>query len=125
MTLLLLALAAAPGCKKNPPDASPSETSSGCALNTPCMLSDELTVTVTSINDSRCPTNAQCMWAGDAAVVVEAGGASVTLHSNPELGADRADLSGTTILLEDVTPYPGLAAPAPGTQRVMLRIGQQ
>jgi len=124
--LVLAALAACNG-KHQPtdePPAAPAE-SDGCALKVPCALSSAVTVTVTEVNDSRCPKGAQCMWAGDAAVTVSVGGETLELHSNPERGAAQASTAaGATLVLEDVVPYPDIT-PAPADSiRVRLRLAQ-
>ncbi len=61
--------------------------------------------------DSRCPSQAQCVWAGDGAVVLEiapAGGdaAEHTLHTNPESGPGAMVLAGYELTLLGLDPYP-------------------
>jgi len=61
--------------------------------------------------DSRCPSQAQCVWAGDGAVVLEiapAGGdeAEETLHTNPESGPGAVALAGYELTLLRLDPYP-------------------
>jgi hypothetical protein len=60
--------------------------------------------------DSRCPTGAQCVWAGDAAAAFtldKAPAAAVhrTLHTNGRFER-QTDYEGFVIRLEDITPYP-------------------
>lgn len=64
---------------------------------------------VAKVNDSRCPANAMCVWAGDASVrlVVRSGGATrdTVLHTNLE---PRAVAVGAyTVTVPGLLPYPG------------------
>lgn len=50
------------------------------------------------VNDSRCPPNVQCVWAGDAVIALQwtpstGSGKAVELHLNPSAGTQQADLS--------------------------------
>jgi hypothetical protein len=63
-------------------------------------------VSFTDITESRCPKDVACVWAGDAAVRLEAGGESVVLHTNPSAGASEGKLAGLTITLVEVKPEP-------------------
>ena len=61
--------------------------------------------------DSRCPSQVQCVWAGDGAVVLEiaptAGDAAEhTLHTNPESGPAALVLAGYELTLLGLDPYP-------------------
>ena len=61
--------------------------------------------------DSRCPSQAQCVWAGDGAVVLEiapaAGDAAEdTLHTNPESGPGAVSLAGYELTLLRLDPFP-------------------
>jgi len=70
--------------------------------------------------DSRCPSQVQCVWAGDGAVVLEiapadADAAEDTLHTNPESGRRSAVLGRYELTLLELDPYPetpGEIAPA-------------
>src|SRR5688500_566979 len=44
-------------------------------------------ISFTEINDSRCPKDVVCVWAGDAAVRLESGTEHVVLHTNPSAGS--------------------------------------
>jgi hypothetical protein len=76
-------------------------------------------------NDSRCPGDATCIWAGDAIVrvVVSSSGSTSTyeLHTVDLKPAQHGDL---TIALETLTPYPfaSLGPIKPGDYRATLRI---
>ena len=61
-------------------------------------------VSFTEINDSRCPKDVVCAWAGDAAVRLESGSEFVVLHSNLSAGASTGKLAGLTITLIEVKP---------------------
>ncbi len=60
----------------------------------------------TDVTESRCPKDVTCVWAGDAAVRLEAGGESVVLHTNASAGASVGKLAGLTITLVEVKPEP-------------------
>ncbi len=79
-------------------------------------------------SDSRCPTDVQCVWAGDAAVLLrlERGDprAGTTLHT--ELAPKQIAFDDRyTIRLLDVTPHPRQGQPvAPGAYRVTIEVTQ-
>lgn len=61
--------------------------------------------------DSRCPLRAQCVWAGDGAVLLEIApadgdAAEHTLHTNPESGPGSMLLAGFELTLLALEPYP-------------------
>ena len=61
--------------------------------------------------DSRCPSQVQCVWAGDGEVVLEIGptdgdAAEDTLHTNPESGPSAVVLAGYELTLLRLDPYP-------------------
>jgi hypothetical protein len=77
-------------------------------------------------NDSRCPGDAICVWAGDATVrvvVSTSGGASASyeLHMFGNKPVQHRDL---TIALEELNPYPfhSQGPIPPGDYRVTLKI---
>jgi hypothetical protein len=63
-------------------------------------------ITFTDVSDSRCPTDVVCAWEGDAAVRLESGSASITLHTTASAGPTSGELAGTTITLVEVKPSP-------------------
>lgn len=67
--------------------------------------------------DSRCPTNATCVWEGDAAVALrfERQGTTtdVTLHTSPRIGATSVVVGGVEFRLFGLTPYPVAGQPMP------------
>lgn len=65
------------------------------------------------LEDSRCPTEVECFWTGQARIAVEAAleqGASSTLefNTNPAPGQGKLmnDIGGYTIELRSLDPYP-------------------
>lgn len=61
--------------------------------------------------DSRCPLRAQCVWAGDAEVVLEVApedgdAADVTLHTNEESGPRFLVLGDLELTLLRLDPWP-------------------
>jgi hypothetical protein len=75
--------------------------------------------------DSRCPTGAQCMWAGDAAATFTlekppAAALHKTLHTNGRYER-QAETNGLIVRLEDIKPYPKEGATiAPDDYRATL-----
>ena len=62
------------------------------------------------VEDSRCPTGTDCIWAGDAVVRVRLDmpnipQSSYALHANKEFGHEIV-LEGARILLVSLAPYP-------------------
>lgn len=98
--LLLLNL----GCS-----SSPTEPGSGSGANATLRFGETAKlfgtrVTFTDVNDSRCPREVACVWAGDAAIRLESGNESVVLHSNTAAGAASGKLAGIDVTLVDVKP---------------------
>ncbi|MDO5506242.1 MAG: hypothetical protein Q4F49_08145 [Pseudoxanthomonas suwonensis] len=63
------------------------------------------------VEDSRCPPDVQCVWAGDAALALrwQATGDVVRelrLHTNTGVGPDRARLAARTVILDTVGRAP-------------------
>ena len=73
--------------------------------------SDTTTVRFVAVtSDSRCPSDAQCVWAGDAAVVFLVGGTQqVTLHTNE--GANSVLVAGRLLTLVSLAPVPKAGSP--------------
>ena len=63
-------------------------------------------ITFTDVNESRCPKDVTCVWAGDAAVRLESGGEVLVLHTNGSAGPSEGKLAGLTITLIEVKPEP-------------------
>lgn len=104
----LVVAASAVACSSSPTDPSVATTltlapaQSGAAGNLTLRF-------IGVIVDSRCPGDAICIAAGDAAVAVQATvrGASRNVElmvNHPE--AKRADVSGYTVEVQELTPYP-------------------
>jgi hypothetical protein len=80
------------------------------------------------LEDSRCPTEVTCVWAGTArvALVVQVGdGEAVTVevNSNPEAGKPTAEVEEYTIELQSLAPQPetpGEAIPLAGYQATLV-----
>ena len=77
--------------------------------------------------DSRCPTQAQCVWAGDGAVRLELTPASgdpsaVTLHTNTDSGTDRVELPDHVLRLLRLDPYPEGSPIESGDYRLSLKL---
>lgn len=67
---------------------------------------DNTTASLTSINDSRCPKDVQCVWAGKATVQLQLGGNfNVSLEVGKQIDTTYHDKK-YSFLLVDVMPYP-------------------
>jgi hypothetical protein len=81
--------------------------------------------------DSRCPSQAQCVWAGDGAVVLEIApaegdAAEDTLHTNPESGPGGVVLAGYELKLLRLDPYPDTPGEiAPEDYRATLTLSER
>lgn len=109
-------------CKSS--DTAPTASVS-LGLNQSARLSTGVMVQVDSIQDSRCPLNAYCIWAGQAKVRLQvsknqdAKTLQLALGPDPN-GSYKNRLDSTTVvlsheaykvILKSVTPYPGSANP--------------
>jgi len=56
------------------------------------------------VADSRCPATEACVWEGDAAVRLDSGATSITLHSNSNAGPVSGRIGALTITLVNVAP---------------------
>lgn len=114
-TLSLVALGitgALVGCKDDPAGPSPGESFTLAVGERATLGAVHTTVRFLAVSeDSRCPSRAQCVWAGDGAVVLEIAptigdAAEDTLHTNPDSGPRSAALAGYELTLLQLAPYP-------------------
>ncbi|CAF1237096.1 unnamed protein product [Adineta steineri] len=71
----------------------------------------DATLHVSSINDSRCPANVMCFWAGQAMVQLLLFNKVESTTMDIIAGASAQATLGTnvyTVTLDDVMPYPGM-----------------
>ncbi|CAF4209484.1 unnamed protein product, partial [Adineta steineri] len=71
----------------------------------------DATLHVSSINDSRCPANVMCFWAGQAKVQLLLSNKVASTTMDIIAGASAQATLGTnvyTVTLDDVIPYPGM-----------------
>lgn len=93
-----------------------SDTRVTLAIGAPVRLDDGTTVTLRDVtDDSRCPSDATCIWAGDATLTLAVeprGGRAeiVTLHSGQAEGRS-AVAAGVRLTLERLDPEPTAARP--------------
>ena len=93
-----------------------------------------VSLTLTEVQDSRCPSGMQCIWAGYAAVAVQVTDATgspqtarITLLNNylPTYARDSVSivLNQKTYWLRllEVSPYPGTGSGQPTTAKLRLR----
>ncbi|XCN74040.1 MAG: hypothetical protein Q3M24_04585 [Candidatus Electrothrix aestuarii] len=72
-------------------------------------VSNDLSIRFNSVlEDSRCPTGAQCAWEGNAEILLElSGGDLETVHLNTGAQFPRTEVyNGYVITLEDLKPHP-------------------
>ena len=84
-----------------------------------------LTVTFVGVReDSRCPDNARCVWAGNAAVQlrIEGGADSVATVLNTELDPKTIGVRDLSFRIESLMPYPRAGAPAATSHDLTLHV---
>lgn len=82
-------------------------------------------ISFTEINESRCPKEVVCVWAGDAAVTLESGTEQVVLHTNPQAGSPSEKLGNVTLTLTEVRPEPvGSTPPKKSEYAATIRISE-
>ncbi|MEL6347038.1 MAG: hypothetical protein AAFV53_28245 [Myxococcota bacterium] len=80
-------------------------------------------VHITSIEDSRCPKDVTCMWAGLATVQLSIGDAAHTLELNPaETALPEVAVGENTLQLVRVEPYPEANTSKPPTRTAWLQL---
>ncbi len=69
---------------------------------------------ISVVEDSRCPTGAQCVWAGNAKIKIEVSvpkGETKTFDINTETGPKGDQIGGYAVTLDSLTPYPNANKP--------------
>ena len=77
--------------------------------NQKSVMRDRLKIKFVSVEDSRCPQDANCIWAGNAKVTIKvsnAKGKSQTFDLNTNLEGKSARFDGYEITLGSVSPHP-------------------
>jgi hypothetical protein len=115
VTLSLVAFgiaSALAACDDDPAGPSPGESFTLAVGETATLEAVRTSVRFLVVSeDSRCPSRAQCVWAGDGAVVLEIApldgdAAEHMLHTNPESGPSAMVLAGYELTLLGLDPYP-------------------
>jgi hypothetical protein len=78
-------------------------------INQQKIVTGRLAIKVVAVEDSRCPTGTQCVWAGNAKVrirVTNARGATQAFDLNTNLQPKSVRFAGYEIRLTDVNPRP-------------------
>jgi hypothetical protein len=76
-----------------------------------------LEVRFEAVKDSRCPINAVCVWEGDGVASFNLRDLStgtiqtLELHTNQGVGSDTTTLSGITVRMVELNPFPGTVNP--------------
>jgi hypothetical protein len=104
------------------------------AATVPAASGGPITFTLTDVQDARCPSGMQCIWAGYAAVTVQLTDATATPQMarisllNRYLPTYALDSVSVTLnqrkywlRLLDVSPYPSAGSSQPTTARLRLR----
>lgn len=90
---------------------------------------DGLELVWTAVEDSRCPEDVTCVWAGEVTVhlrVTAAGAARDLVLSLGAKGADTADTEHHRLRLTAVTPYPRSTASVDrGTRRATIEVARR
>ena len=94
-----------------------------------------ITITASDFNDSRCPTNANCIWEGIAIVKITfkddvktqelnlcLGGCNIA--QTPKIGTVTLNRTTFKITLEEITPYPTTDKNKPGTSKVKITFSE-
>lgn len=83
----------------------------------------ELSITFDGISeDSRCPTDVQCVWAGNASIrlTLSSGDRTELAILNSTLAPQETSFVGYTIGFRDLTPYPVSTEPLDPAEYVAL-----
>jgi hypothetical protein len=84
-----------------------------------------LTVTFVGVKeDSRCPDNARCVWAGNAAVELrmEGGTDSVGITLNSGIEPKAIGVKGLRFTIASLLPTPVVGVPAPASHDLTLHV---
>ena len=84
-----------------------------------------LTVTFVGVKeDSRCPDNARCVWAGNAAVElrIEGGADSVAMTLNSGIEPKAIGVRDLRFTIASLLPTPVIGAPAPASHDLTLHV---
>jgi hypothetical protein len=85
--------------------------------------SDNLSIKVLEVNDSRCPTGVECFWAGMVAVKLEVTENSVFEVMLDSMGHRSDTVNNLIFKLIDVLPYPKWGVEVPDSEKkVVLKI---
>jgi hypothetical protein len=128
--LLILLFIVAGSCKKNN-----SIKSSGLYLNTctsKTFNAEEISVCFDNVNDSRCPSDVECVWAGVAiarfTLIKNGVSHPFTLTTLPVFHQYSSDttVAGYNFHLVNILPYPKFSSPAmPADIYAVLDISKQ
>ncbi len=107
-----------------------SETAALAVKGKKKFVRSKITVEFLSVlEDSRCPTGVNCVWAGNAKISVRVrrnGTAAKTIELNTGGGDQSAVYEGFTIALAKLTPHPRAnAAPDPKSYRASITVSRQ
>jgi hypothetical protein len=126
MRVILLGALVLKGCTPHPTEASLDSDFVLAIGQSVHLAGTSTTVTFEAVpQDSRCPTNVQCVWAGNAEVRlrIATGNSRVETSLNTGVEPRSASAAGVQIELVEVTPAPVAGSPAipAGDYRARLR----
>jgi hypothetical protein len=92
-----------------------------------------LEVRFETVKDSRCPINAVCVWEGDGVATFNLKDLStgtiqtLELHTNQSIGSDSVKLTGITVRMFELNPFPGAvdASKLPEAYTVLLSLSAE
>lgn len=79
---------------------------------------------VSVIEDSRCPTDADCVWAGNAKIKVKLsnGQTAEEFEFNSNAGPKGGTFDGWAVYLEDLKPYPKAGKAQAGPYKAKFKV---
>ena len=92
-------------CATVPPVAAPAAAGTPVPLNQPVYVGDVVVTPLAVKEDSRCPANAQCVWAGRVVVTTQIDGPDDAWRDTRDLELEKSQApGGKTVRLAEVSP---------------------
>lgn len=135
LAALVMASVLVTGCKPGPPSATPPtglNSEFQLKMGQRAQVAEGLAITFKEVTeDSRCPVDVECIWAGQAVVVIEVindgvslGDSALTLGT-PDSQAARIDIPGYRIEALDLAPEPRSEGIEPSEYAVTLLVSAE
>lgn len=114
VTVLCVAVAIACSGSPSQPDRVPEGKPFALKIGESALATDEIRIKFDAVrSDSRCPSGARCIWAGEAEIAVTVSRGAETPESRAlVLPGERASTTfqNVTITFTALDPYPGIGA---------------